>query len=290
LRRRWLVACAALPVLSLVGCGGDDTGGWVTSMLHAAPDTPATRTFIIVNDEAGAARAFGVDVPTNDATPEERADYRDELLVDADVPVGLSPNRLSGADAARPATVAFEQVRRDLRAGRGRDAVQVVDLVGGDRIVRPGGRAAGGGETLGDRDDLRALAGALERHDVLAAFLSADTAWPPEGPPGDLDPYDAVAVGGAADDDGRPLLVVSLWHEDRDVAVHNANALRELAESDQPLTGATWAELVHDDVVERNGAVVTGVFWVDDPRLWYEMLSLGSPLVPVDPVAVEAAG
>ncbi len=145
--------------------------------------------------------------------------------------------------------------------------------------------ANGDDDSLADREDLGEIAAAMDGVDTVSALLSASADQGDEGPPGDLVEYPAFGIGATADEDGDPLLILALWHEEEDDAEHNAEALQELADDDEVFgSGEQDGEADAVDVVsiEQDGRVVLGVFEVDDPSLWSRLPVLGDPLVRAD--------
>lgn len=140
----------------------------------------------------------------------------------------------------------------------------------------------GDGDSLADVDDLATVADALDDRDVHSALLSttpvsvdprAQTREGAEEMATDiLTPYRALGTG-AAIEDGRPRMVVVVVHDSDGDAEDNVERLeRQAADGRSAATGGAWSELLTDPVIDREGAVVTASFAVENPALWLQIV------------------
>jgi len=148
--------------------------------------------------------------------------------------------------------------------------------------------ATGEGDSIGDDEELAAMAEAMDGLGAMGAVFTSDEeilAGPPipglddvdrtslDGPV--LEPYEALATGVRIGEDGQQVLV-ALLHDDEDDAAENVDALEEVVEDGTSLvTNRAWSDQVSVDEIEADGPVLTAVLDLEDggaPNLWINML------------------
>lgn len=134
--------------------------------------------------------------------------------------------------------------------------------------------ANGDRSTLDQVDELAAVAEALDRADVHAAYLSTEM----RGSGGVLAPYTALGVGNALVD-GRPEAVIVVFHESDDDGKTSEQGLTDIFEDPRNRDDVTWSDLVSDVEVTREGALTIARFTPDRPSMWAQLVMRVDPLV-----------
>lgn len=183
---------------------------------------------------------------------------------------------LDERSAARPLGEALRLAEDDGRLAVSKSTPPIEEWVAGD------------GDTLADDDDLRAVAAALDDHDVYAAMIAdgatmslAGANLSPEqieaASEGALQPFDVLGVGLTVVDD-RAVTVFVYQHGDDDAAAENAERLEQLLDDGTSLVSREpVSDFFEDTDVEVDGTTVILTAQLDAevfPRnVWQMVLS-----------------